>query len=198
MWKMSGPSPKRAEAFWKHWARFAAPGNLSAEALESAYDEGARLLRRYDEALGLEVQDGASGNPGLLITAFGNPDHRASIGDLMAAKPDIPGLEVVAFRPAHKEDFEFEIEGYAFDTTQMWFGMLGDDDDPAFLGLDMYFRKEQLAPDDVLITAAGLAAQTLMGEVAFMEKVGLLRLGDRNADPTEFVPLVMLKKFAHD
>src|SRR5689334_5206918 len=90
-------SQERAAAFWAYWMKFANSGNPSGRAFQRAFDKGLRLLRQYDEALGLEMQDGASDAPGLLITAFGNADHRSSVVDLMAAKPDIPGLEVTAF-----------------------------------------------------------------------------------------------------
>ena len=185
---------KLADAFWSHWKTLLAAGAADRDTLEAAMDEGDRLLGAYDEALGVEIYVDDAGQPALLLTAYGNSERLQSVDDLIDSQPQLPGLPVLALRPPGNPDFELEIEEQLFSSAQVWFDVLQDEEDPAFLGLEIYFPREIIASDDALFMVATLMVQMLIGERAFMERIDLLRLGDRSADPEDFEPLGSLIK----
>lgn len=189
---LSSSRRKAADAFWSHWSKVASAGAPDRDSVEDAVDEGIRLLGKYDDALGLEVYVDDADQHALLLTAYGNADHLSSVEALASRQPTMTGLPVLVLRPPGNPDFELEIEGQKFSASKIWFSILRDDSNPAFLGLDIFFPRDISAPDDALFMAATLMVQTLIGERAFMEKIGLLRLGDRRADPEKFVPLARL------
>ncbi|MGE0582678.1 MAG: hypothetical protein AB7P31_11185 [Steroidobacteraceae bacterium] len=187
---MNWRQDRRANAFWNWWK---ARPEQSTIGHDSKLEEAAALLAAYDDALGMEIAQSPDGQTRLVVTAYGDPDHRQSVEELFLRRPDIPGLDPVAFKPAAPGEFELDLDGLQVSMDELRFVPLRDATQLGFLGIAVYFESGSPVPQDLRFAAALLATMTVLGELAFMDTIGLVRVGE--GDPGHRLPLMELPAF---
>jgi|RhiMethySRZTD1v2_1073278.scaffolds.fasta_scaffold793562_2 hypothetical protein len=186
----------RAKAFWSWWETSQKRLAKVEDARDPIFDEAVALLKKYDDALGIEIAVPPKGSRRLIITAYGDADHQQSVLDLFEVKPALGAWQAVAFRPAEGADFELEIGGFSFSGEQIWFEPLRDSSDPSILGLEVHFTGSEDIPNEVAATAAGLAVMAVVGELSFMKDISAIRIGPSGATHVqELIPLARLPQF---
>jgi hypothetical protein len=187
------PAKKSIVAFWAHWRRFSESGDfLKNSDRQRAHERGVELLHHYDDRLGIDLALTEDGGLEMILTAYGVAEARQAVKDLVVVRPALNKIRVVAFRPAIDELFEITMEGRVFRMDQIFFELVRDADDPELLGVELHFRDHDDDDEDLLLMVAALAAQAIMGELSYMEEIGIFQLGQRSAQWDELDPLVSL------
>lgn len=101
-------------------------------------DELGRRLSSFHEGLTFETGPADDGRLEFAVSADGIKSRFAAVRDLVAAAPQIPGWEIVAFRQRKPESWlHFEMDGNTLSLADIWFTA----DEQAFkLDLVLYVR----------------------------------------------------------
>jgi hypothetical protein len=195
--RLSDRQREKAKKFWAWWSENIDLLHNVSDADDAAFQKPLDLLQEYDEQLGLEISIGEDKRPYLVITAYGDSDHAASVRELVQLKPaDLGDWQVIAFKPASKAKFELELGGFSFSQDRIWFEPLRSSAFPEMLGVRVFFEQLGAIPEEVARTAAGLALMTVLGETRFMETICALEIGDSAAeDVNQHIPLRQLPAF---
>lgn len=184
---------RRAAEFWNGLMRDAAGCDGTPGATDALLVAAEKHLARYNEHLGCELIC-TNSVPALVITAYGNSDHRDAVVELCSAAPISVPFEVKAFRPAAGANAICEIDDRCFDVAAMRFQSLSDANDPMFLGICVHIYAEKPLTDELAFAAATLAVQMILGEETFMTRVDFIKAvtHGRSVDTAGFVPMIML------
>lgn len=130
---------------------------------EAAYDELRAAAENAGEDLVLEVGRPPGDGPGLLVvSADGRPDRVDGVKAFAASAPDLPGWEVVAFRPRERTDeFVIDIRGERVSPDDIRFAVDPDDDG---LALTLFVAGLTPANEKTRGLGASLLAQHAVGE----------------------------------
>ena len=153
------------------WAWFAANGDrLRATvygpddaARDAAYDELRSAAEEAGEDLVLEIGRSPGDAPGqLVVSADGRPDRVDGVKAFAASAPDLPGWEVVAFRPRDRMDgLAIDIAGERVAPDDIRFAVVPDADG---LALTLYVAGLTPANEKHRGLGASLLAQHAVGE----------------------------------
>ncbi len=98
-------------------------------------DELQAALQSYSPGLWFEMGGHPDGPMELVISAEGDPDYFEDVRRLVAAAPETPGWQFVAFKPPQGFEFRTEYEGVVVDPAECWFLPLQSKSNPSSLGL---------------------------------------------------------------
>lgn len=162
-------------------------------AREAAYDELRSATESAGEDLILEIGRPPGTDPGqLVVTADGRPDRVDGVKAFAASAPDLPGWEVVAFRPRDRMDgFVIEIGGERVAPEDVRFAVEPDDDG---LALTLYVAGLTAENEKARGLGASLLAQHAVGERDALTLLSGVRTEPLPADPAGLRPFAELPK----
>ncbi|MBX9626417.1 MAG: DUF695 domain-containing protein [Gemmataceae bacterium] len=183
-------------AFWDWFAgngdrlRAAVYGPDEA-AREAAYSELRDAAENAGEDLVLEIGRPPADGPGLLVvSADGRPDRVDGVKAFAASAPDLPGWEVVAFRPRDTMDgFVIDIQGERVGPDDIRFAVAPDPD-----GLALTLFVAGLTPENERVRGLGasLLAQHAVGERDALTLLSGVRTEPPPANPAGLRPFAEL------
>ncbi len=133
-------------------------------ARKRASDELGAAVRQVQEGVILEMGPlAADGRRQLIVSADGRPENVESVKEFVASAPEVPGWEVVAFRPRMNvhDAVEIQLEDQRVGADDIWFRVEPNDDG---LALTLFVRGLTDANRRLRGLGASLLAEHAVGE----------------------------------
>jgi hypothetical protein len=155
------------------------------DAREEASEELREAIGGVQEGLILEIASPPTEEIGqLVVSADGHRELVDTVKDFVAAAPDLPGWEVVAFRPRMPiaDDMAIHLEDEAVSPDDIWF-MVGQGED----GLDLTLHVRGLTEENKKLRGLGamLLAEHMVGELDALTLLDSLDVAALPDDPAE-------------
>ena len=137
-------------------------------------------LHRVHKSLTFVFGPVRDGRREFIVSADGIRDAFPAVRSLVAAAPDIPGWQIIAFRPATGTDVTIQMANCSLGPEDVWFHA---DRQDGKVGLTLYIRDMTPENEKLLCGAMFLLLDSAIGEYDVETKVGSLRWLPLPIDP---------------
>ena len=199
------------QTFWDwftaHTEQLTMLADLADEERTSLIDQLDNQLQAYCPGLTCEIGEQTTNGRTLTISAEGDFDLFRYVVDLVDNAPDIDWWEFVAFKQPKGTNLRVQFDLYHFDTSQMYFLQLQNDEEPEILGLRVALPTAMMQPqskkkaspeeEDDLLVGVYVTLEALIGEFDCTTLVGYLETCPVPENPQKegFRPLDEFPKF---
>lgn len=158
---------------------------------EAIKAEAMPQIEAVHDELVVDFRSGGEAPNGLIVSAGGNPALVQTVRDVVARAPDMPGWEIIAFRPPTPLNFAFQMDVPGHGVVSIDAGQIRASLRPRLDRIDVavYFEGADAALRLVLNETAEAAVQRIVGEIAFIEEVGAISLPQHPGDDVDAFPI---------
>ena len=184
--KNGGGDMPQEKKFWewfsKHSQELLADSDGKGEIVDEMYRE---LQKVGDLAYEFSLSDDGAAKREFIISADGNPDLIECVERLYDARPNLPGWEIVKYRPRMECNYSVCVGDVTIDPDTARFSLFRSEDNPGMLDVVLFIDDYSEDNTEQQNIAAFVLVNMLLGEWDIMQYVDVVEAIDKDSELCE-------------